>query len=116
MIMQWNWAFGGLGCLGGCASELLRWRSLLTKNQGKITGNSILWISSSVAYIIVGGVLAASLSANTVGALYMGCSWPVLFSGAATQIRKESGKRSNIRGGASEHATSWQVFDQAIFL
>jgi len=118
MNEQWSWTPFLLGLLGGAIAEFLRWRRMLPRlrsNSGKRVG---VLLGLSAGYALIGGVLAALFSGASFGALYMGFSWPVFFSGARSYVRGTASKTPAERGVCPSTGTSgentWEFFDRGL--
>ena len=62
-----------------------------------------------------GGIFSALLAGHVLGALYVGSSWPILFSGGRTYIQQTFRKNGRFRG-AEDRKGFWQTFDEVLFL
>lgn len=115
MELHFSYLFFSLGCFGGAAPEVVRWKKVYSSDRAKAPALGLQYLVVSLVYILFGGVLAGLLAGHTLGALYIGSSWPVLFSGGKTYLKQAVRKRGGFRGVESSERSAWQVFDESLF-
>lgn len=104
------------GLIAGIAPEVVRWKKVMHSDRGlrqKVTTRYV-WVS--VIYALCGGCFAAILAGDALGAVYIGCSWPVLLSGGGGYVRGRVGRKGIYRGRDYDKASIWDQFDLALFL